>query len=329
MASLGELRAFVDLGGVALGTAYRRLRRGARYPEWGLGFEALNEFLARNMRKVAELEAGAPQRAFLDGPAAPSVYLGRVRREERETGGRPATWFIPEIATSDRTLLYFHGGGYVVYPKTHAGFIASLALATRAPTLAPDYRMAPEHPFPAAVDDAVAAYKDLLDRGIDPAKLVIGGDSAGGGLSLATLLRLRDEGITLPAMAVLISPWVDLGNAEPSIDGNAECDWLSPVLLRQWAAAYLGGAAAAEPLASSLRAVLKGLPPLYLQGGEAELLIDQIRAFAAKAEEAGVEATLDVWPGMTREWHILVPMVAKSREALERIGERVDRALGE
>jgi phosphinothricin tripeptide acetyl hydrolase len=248
-----------------------------------------------------------------------------VKVEHVTVPSTPAEWLTPPGARDDAAVLYLHGGGYVIgSPRSHRHLAAAVGTAAKSQVLLLDYRLAPEHPFPAAVDDAVAAYRWLLDRKIAPARIVIGGDSAGGGLTVATLLALRDAGVPLPAAGVCISPWVDLTCAGGSYATRADVD---PIVTRDGVAnlatAYLGGKDAKTPLASPLFADLRGLPPLLIQVGDDEVLLDDSVQLAERARKAGVEATLDVWPKMVHVWHWFFPMLDEGQAAIDRIGEFV------
>ncbi len=250
-----------------------------------------------------------------------------IRCQPVAASGVPAAWI--EAPDADRgAVLYLHGGGYALGSiHTHREWIARLARATRLRALAIDYRLAPEHPFPAALEDARAAYCWLLDQGADPARIIIAGDSAGGGLALATLLALRDAGERLPAGAVCLSPWTDLALTGPSIRRNAPTD---PVLdagsLRRYAGLYAGAHAPTDPLISPLYADLTGLPPLLIQAAADEILVDDARRLATKAREAGVDVTLAVWEGVFHVFQ-LVRLLPASREALAQIAGFVSRQL--
>jgi len=244
-------------------------------------------------------------------------------------GSVPAYWVEAPGAKADRVLLYLHGGGYVLGSiRSHGELISRLARATGGRALAPIYRLAPEHPFPAAVDDAVAAYRWLLAEGTLPENIVIAGDSAGGGLTMATLLSLRDAGDPLPLAAVCLSPWVDLEGTSASIAERAHLD---PIIersgLQKMAARYLGGGDPRHPLASPIHADLRGLPPLFIQVGTAEVLFDDAVRLAERARLAGVDVTLDPWEEMLHVWHIFA-MLPEARRAIERIAwfirERAD-----
>jgi acetyl esterase/lipase len=241
-----------------------------------------------------------------------------------------AEWLDAPGARPDRAVLYLHGGGYVLGGvNSHRDMIARLSAAAGARALGIDYRLAPEHPFPAAVEDAVSAYRFLLEQGITPAHLAIAGDSAGGGLTAATLIALRDRKLPLPAAAALLSPWVDLeGSGESMNGGIADDPMVSKDLVAMMAPAYLNGVSAREPLAAPLHADLRGLPPLLIQVGRRELLLDDSTRFAQAARRAGVDVTLEVWPGMIHVWQIFASDLEEGREAIARIGEYLRARLG-
>jgi phosphinothricin tripeptide acetyl hydrolase len=245
-----------------------------------------------------------------------------VKIEHVAAPAAPAEWLTPAGARDDAAVLYLHGGGYVIgSPRSHRHVAAAIGAAAWARVLVPDYRLAPEHPFPAAVEDAVAAYRWLLSRGISPARIVIAGDSAGGGLAVATLLALRDGGVPLPAAGVCISPWVDLTCSGASYTTRVDVD---PIVraagVGEMAALYLAGTDPKTPLASPLFADLSGLPPLLIHVGDDEVLLDDSMQLAERARKARVEATLDVWPAMIHVWHWFFPMLEEGQAAIDRIG---------
>ncbi len=225
-------------------------------------------------------------------------------------------------ADADRSIFYLHGGGYVIgSTHTHRTLAYDLCKAAGARLLNVDYRLAPEHPFPAAVDDAVTAYRWFLESGANPATTVIGGDSAGGGLTIATLVALRQAGLPMPAAGVCFSPWIDMECLGDSIDGKAEADPLVQRELLEWfAGLYLNGADPKSPLAAPLHADLVGLPALLIQVGTAETLLDDSIRLAARAEAAGVTVTLDVWENMIHVWQLFAPMLSEGREAIAQAG---------
>jgi phosphinothricin tripeptide acetyl hydrolase len=238
---------------------------------------------------------------------------------------RPAEWLTPPGARADAVVLYLHGGGYVIgSPRSHRHLAAAIARASAARALLIDYRLAPEHPFPAALEDAVAAYDWLLARGISPRRVVIAGDSAGGGLTVATLLALRERGRPLPAAGACISPWVDLTCSAPSYRTRAAVD---PIVMQEsvqmMAKAYVGAGDPRAPLVSPLFADLAGLPPLLVHVGSDEVLLDDALGLAERARKAGVEANVEEWPAMIHVWHWFLPMLAEAERAIASIGDFV------
>jgi acetyl esterase/lipase len=206
-------------------------------------------------------------------------------------------------------------------PSLYRDFIWRVADETGAAVLCPDYRLGPDHPFPAAVDDAASAYRHLLSEGADPSRIAIMGDSAGGGLSFATLLRLRDQRTPLPAAAVAMSPWTDLTLEGESVRRNAETDpMLSVTQARTFAQWYLGGADPRMPYASPLYGDLRGLPPSLIQVGSDEILLDDSAGMARRLRAAGRNVILDVWPRMPHVWQLYARILPEAREALETIG---------
>lgn len=239
--------------------------------------------------------------------------------------GVPCEWIVCRGAGAHGTLLYLHGGGYVMGSlNTHRGVVANISAASGLRGLAVDYRLGPEHPFPAAVDDATAVYRWLLARGTAPETIVIAGDSAGGGLTMATLVALRDAGDPLPAAGVCLSPWVDLACSGDSMHSKAAVD---PMVQRdrllRMAEAYLGGGDARAPLASPLYADLRGLPPLLVQVGTRETLLDDSTRLASRARAAGVDVVLEPWDDMIHVWQAFAPLLPEADRAVARIGEWV------
>lgn len=250
--------------------------------------------------------------------------------EPVDAGGVPAEWVVPDDAAPGRAIVYLHGGGYATGTlDSSRSLFCHLARATRARVLAVDYRLAPEHPFPAAVDDAVAAYRFAIAAGHEPGATALCGDSSGGGLALATLVALRGAGEALPATAVCLSPWTDLTLSGTSLQANRDTDpMVSAATLALMAEAYLGDVDPETPTASPLFAELAGLPPLLVQVGAGELLLDDTTRFVERAEAAGVDVTLEVWEDVFHVWHSFADMVPEAREAFAHIGAHVDRTLG-
>ena len=258
------------------------------------------------VRAVFEnLLAGMP---VPDGATYSATTLGGVPALECRHGGD----------TSRGTLLYFHGGGYVAgSAQGYRALPTMLARAANLAALAIDYRLAPEAPFPAAIDDGVAAYLALLASGVAADRIILAGDSAGGGLVAATLLKLRDGGHPLPAAAVLLSPWVDLAGEGASFEGKAAQDpSLTPAGLRAGAQHYLAGADPKNPLASPIYADLSGLPPLLIQVGSAEILLDDAVRLAGAAGAAGTTVRLEIWAEMVHVWQSFAFMLPEGAAAI-------------
>jgi epsilon-lactone hydrolase len=262
----------------------------------------------------------AERRAATDSVAAQPPPGTTV--EPVDAGGVQAEWVAAAGVPPGRLLLYLHGGAYQIgSPATLRHMIALVSAAAHARVLSVDYRLAPEHPFPAAVEDAMTAYRFLLRGGADPATLAIAGDSAGGGLALATLVALRDGAEPLPAAAVAISPWTDLALTGDSLRTRADRDiMIKPAGMAETAATYLAGADPRHPYASPLYADLRGLPPILIHVGDAEVILDDSTRFAAQATAAGVDVTLEVWAEMPHVWHAFAGLLPESDQAIKRIG---------
>jgi epsilon-lactone hydrolase len=284
---------------------------------------------SEELQAVRELMRGAgldhlsiPERRAVMASVAADPPAGTIV-DPVDADGVPAEWVITEPRAGDRVLLYLHGGGYQIgSPATLRRMVALLSAAAGAPALSVDYRLAPEHPFPAAVDDAVAAYRWLLAGGTDPATVALAGDSSGGGLALATLVALRDAGEPMPAAAFAISPWTDLALTGESLRTRAAVEvMVQPDGIPETAALYLAGADPRHPYASPLYADLRGLPPVLIHVGDAEVVLDDSTRFAARAREAGVDVTLEVWDEMPHVWHAFAGLLPEAGQAIARAGD--------
>lgn len=282
------------------------------------------------MRNAPGLTEGAgdihAMRRGMEDMATLTPVPGDISQRDFDAGGIPARHISAPEVRDDRGVLYFHGGGYVMGSlNTHAELMGRISRACRAPVLGIDYRLAPEHPYPAAVEDAVASYDRLRDNGIEPGQIVIAGDSAGGGLTLACLLALQEQGKPQPAGAVLLSPWTDLtasgasvrtrAKEDPMIDGNV----LAPM-----AGLYCGDVAATTPGVSPLFGDLTGLPPTLIQVGDFEVLLDDSTRLAERASKAGVDVQMEVFDGA---FHVFQhnPNLPESTQALAAIGAFFNR----
>ena len=258
-------------------------------------------------------------RAGFEAMTAAFAVPADVRVQPSRAGSVPAAWIQAPGARDDAALLYLHGGGYILGSiRTHAELCGRIARATGVRVLAIDYRLAPEHPFPAAVEDAVAAYRWLLAQQLDPGRLAVGGDSAGGGLTLATLVALRDARERLPACAFGLSPYADLSDARPD-EGNGD-PLIAAEAIAMMAGTYLQGRDARQPLASPVFADYRGLPPLLIQVGTRERLLSDSLRVAERARAAGVDVTLEKGEGLVHVWHLFGPEMPEARDAVARIG---------
>lgn len=266
-------------------------------------------------------------RRRIDGMASRQRLRGNVVNEAVDAGGVPAEWVVHPAAQADRVLVWLHGGAHCLCsPITHRRLAVSLSKRGRARVLLPDYGLAPEHPFPYGRDQVVEVLRWLWeDQGVDPASTGLGGDSSGGGLAVATLLRLRDDALQAPACAVLFSPWVDLAGAGPTVAERALRDPLLPFDLAQLPArAYAGELPLDDPGVSPVYADLHGLPPLLAHVGTEEFLYDEVELLVQKVRAAGGQADLGVWQG---QWHVFqaFPGTPEGRAAITEAGGFLQR----
>ena len=282
-------------------------------------------------RSTANAELDLQQvRATFDAVSNMVRVASDVTLEPVDVDGTPGEWISTPEASPDRIVLYLHGGGYVIGSiDSHREMISRIARSAAARTLAIDYRLAPEHPFPAAVEDATKAYRWLLKQGFSPKHIVISGDSAGGGLTVAALLALRDAGDPLPAAAACISPWTDLEITGESMITKADVDpMIRPDEAKDGAERYCGAADPGHPLISPINADLSGLPPLLIQVGTSEVLLSDSTRLAERAKAAGVDVTIEEWDEMIHVWHFFAFMLPEGHQAIQRIGEFVREKTG-
>lgn len=283
-------------------------------------------------RMAAEPEMGLPAlRDLFEEWHLPTVEPEGVTYADVEADGVPALWCIPVDAAADRVLLYSHGGGFVVGSRhTHRKIAGHLAKAVGCRALVVDYRRAPEHPFPAQLDDCVRAYRWLLDQGIAPAHIATCGDSAGGNLAVSVALRLRADGDPLPAALIPMSPWFDMEHKGETLDTNADTDALvQRPILEAMSGMFLGqDGSPVDPLANPLYADPAGLPPIFINVGAAETLLDDAQRFAASARRAGVDVTLDVVPEMQHVFPFLAGRAPEADRAIAEVAAWVRPRLG-
>ncbi|HZZ12765.1 MAG TPA: alpha/beta hydrolase [Paraburkholderia sp.] len=267
---------------------------------------------------------------------SPRIPKGWRLRERYGADDQPlrGEWLEPldaATAANAPTVLYFHGGGYYFCsPHTHRSIVFGLATRANAPVFSLDYRLAPEHPFPAALDDAAAAYRRVIADGTPAGSIVIAGDSAGGGLALATLVALREAGDPMPAGCLLFSPWTDLAATGATIRSNDGVDpMFSGAAIALAAKLYLGDTTATHPYASPVYADLHGLPPLYILAGSTEVLLDDARRVAENARAAGVACELEVWEKMPHVWPLFAPFIPEANRALDLAADFIRRVTRE
>jgi epsilon-lactone hydrolase len=265
---------------------------------------------------------------------APPAYRRFVSRgldvsevNEKDVRGE---WVSP-LVPGEGVILYIHGGGFLsCSPGTHRPVTAALARSTGRRVFSVDYRLAPEHPFPAGLDDVVAAYRWLVDKWSAPQEIVVAGDSAGGGLVLSLLVRLRDEEVPLPACAICLSAWTDLSGGSDSVSVNdGRCHMFRRGNNDEFAAGYLNGTPATEPLASPVYAGLSGLPPVLMQVGSTEMLLDDSRRVHRKIIDAGGVCELQIFDDVAHGWHLAVGLVPEADEALRKISGFIARFAGD
>jgi len=270
-------------------------------------------------KRRADFEEQAHQLPIAEHVAFKKVTVNRIDAE----------WFVPQGTPGHQTILYLHGGGYCIGSiDTHRSMISHIARAAGVRTLAINYRLAPENRFPAALEDSVTAYDWLVSQGIAAKNIVVAGDSAGGGLSVATLVKLKEKGIELPSAAVLLSPWVDLAITGESINSNADSDLIvSKEGLLEYASAYIGDNNSSIPLASPLYADLAGLPPLLIHAGSAEILLDDATRLTDRAKNDGVDVTLYTAKDMCHVWHYFAALIQEAMADIEKISIFVQEQL--
>lgn len=310
-------------------TIFARVKRGPLRPSWSLSFEASIAFLRETARRASGLAPREQRAIWNELVPPPNPVMKQVKRTPVDAGGVRAEWFAPAAGHGDAVVLFLHGGSFIWGSLTsHAEMIARIALAAGARVLALDYRLAPEAPFPAGIDDAVTAYGWLRAQGVSPAKIVLAGDSAGGNLAITALLRMRERGEPLPAGSMPICPWVDPSRTGGSLASNEGIDWGFEKDFVDWCACYVAGADAKQPLVAPVHADLAGLPPLAVIYGECEMLRDQVEDFVAKAKTAGVDVRARMFPDMVHNWLTLHAATPEAEHAYQHLGAFVREVTG-
>ncbi len=313
------VRSSISLYSIGAAVTWRRLLGRKLVPEWPRDMEISNLFWREQFRRALRFSDIREGRAYFDSLKTYTDETFAVRRVPSDPGCPRGDWFEPERVQSSATLLYLHGGGYTFYAAVSRRFAEMLSGALGMKLFAADYRLTPEYPHPAQIEDALTAYRYLLAEGHDPSQLVIIGDSAGGHLTLMTLVALREAALPQPALAVGLCPWTDIGARGASLNGNDRYDVVQGYMAIQFGEWLLGPGPYSREALSPIHQDFRGLAPVYLQGGGKEVLIDMIRDFANALVEQGCDVLLDVWRHMTHDFQANGETLPESSEALQRI----------
>jgi epsilon-lactone hydrolase len=313
-----RLRSVAEVNQSILEVTLRRALKGPKRPGWNWIVELGTQILRRRVATAFKMHDVHEARRYLDSVELTLPALSEVTVAPSVDGKVRGKWFSPRNEMSGRTVLYIHGGGFSFYPRAYDNFIALIALATESRMFVPEYRLSPEYRFPVQLEDALAAYRWLLQARTDPDLLVIGGDSAGGNLAVALLVAVRELNLPLPSLAFALSPPTDFEITEFR---NEEYDWIDSRMLLKWADWYCDPVERRNALVSSLHADLHGLPLIYLQAGRAEVLYDSIRRFADHARSQGANITLEAWDDMNHDFQMFGPYASQSADALRRLGK--------
>ncbi|HEY5651962.1 MAG TPA: alpha/beta hydrolase [Acidimicrobiia bacterium] len=319
------LRLFIGVVAAILSVIGRRLTRGPLVPGWSWGLEVRREMLHALLATGTEI--GHPERwadLRFEAPL-PRSLRGLVTVQRDTVNGVAGEWLrLPVLPMPRPIILYIHGGGFVIgSPGMERPFIAHLAASARATAFSVSYRLAPRHRFPAALVDVTSAYLGLLELGIEPRAIVVAGDSAGGNLAAALLVRLRDEGLPLPGAAVLFSAWLDLAVTASTVESNAGTDYL-PIVDHDLSSHYLGDIDPTSPWASPMYADLTGLPPLLIAAGGREIILEDSTRFADRARDAGVDVTLYIEEDMFHAWASVAPNHPVSKRTFLIVSDWID-----
>ena len=312
-----RLHAIVLLIWSGVFVALRRILRGPLVPTWSLQFEVSTYFQKGIYRTVYRLPDIKDGREMVDTLTVESQSLEKVRIEPVSSPVR-GTWFRPDSQKTEQVILYCHSA-YAFYAKAEQGFIADVAVITGLPVFVFDYRLTPEKPFPAQLEDALASYDWLLKCGFQGRDIIVMGTSAGGNLCLSLLIKLKDSRRPLPKMAVCVCPWTDVGNSGESVDKNERFDTLDRSMIEPGAKWLIGEDSPLNPQISPIHADLRGLPPIYIQAGGKEIFIDMIRDFYERAQAHDVEIKLEAWESMNHVFQAYGDQLPEAREAMQRI----------
>jgi epsilon-lactone hydrolase len=304
---------------ISIVVALRRMFGKPLVPQWPFAYEVSNLFWRFQFNHAFSLPSIAEGRAYFDSLQTLTDDVYGVDRLASKAGEPKGHWFIPRASSPPTTMLYLHGGGYAFYAAVTSRLIETLTASLDVRVFAPDYRLTPEHQHPAQIVDALAAYRFLLEQGVDPRRLVVAGDSAGGHLALMLLLAVRDAALPQPAIAIGICPWTDIGDRGASLFGNDRYDLVQGYMALKFGEWLKGSGSLTNAQLSPIDQDFRGVAPIYLQGGGKEIPIDMIRDFAATVRGQGAAVMLDVWEHMTHDFQASGSMFPESREALHRM----------
>ena len=301
---------------------FKRIIRGSARKSWGFSWELFIQTQKAVWNKLSEIGT-IEFRHAVDALASLPLPKGIFREVENMNGVRVERFTASN--TNQNIVIYFHGGGYIFGSSPiMANLISGIANSTQSELFAVDYRLAPENPWPAAIDDGYSVYQDLLHNGKNPQNIIFLGDSAGGNLCLMLLLKIKSQNMPYPAGAVTISPWVDLSNTGESFKRNAPYDYVTKAACEIASTQFVNGNDPKSPMISPLYSDVSGLPNLLIQAGECEVLIDQITEFAKKTKEAGVDIKYSVFKDMIHDWHIFPDITKNAEIAFKEIGKFID-----
>lgn len=324
-----EAKGAALLGRTVAEVWLRRQVKGPRCAGWNLAMEAVTELAKRQLGEAFAMHDVNEARQFLGAIAVRSAALAKVRTKEIVEGELKGTWFFPQRVYPEMSILYLHGGGYSFYPRNfYDNLAAQIALATSTRVFALDYRLSPEYKFPVQLEDAMRAYRWLLQNGAEPGRMVVAGDSAGGNLTLALLLRLRELGMALPALAVCLSPATDFVTNSAWTPVESEFDWITPAMALRWVDWFCTETQRNDPLVSPINANLRGLPPIYIQAGEHEILLAGMEEFVRRGRAQGADVVLEIWPTMNHDFQAFGEDVPSAVEAMARMGVVIASRVG-
>lgn len=321
-----KLRSALTLLGTSVEVLVRRAMGKPTVPQWSMSFEIGTLFYRRQFNHAFSMDDIAAGRAYFDSLITTADPLPDVTVQTSKPGQPRGNWVTPRNGHNALTMIYFHGGGYAFHADVSRHFVEMLAHMLGICIFSVDYRLTPEHPHPAQIDDALAAYRHLLEKGIDPGKLIVAGDSAGGHLALMTLVALRKAGLPQPALTMALSPWTDIGKRGQSLFGNDPFDMVQGYQTLQYAEWLKGGGNFTNEELSPIAQDYTHTSPVYIQAGSHEILVDMIRDFAKKLKNDHAPVCLDVWQYMTHEFHAYGNTMPESNQAFERMRQAMQWA---